>query len=52
MSRPVKGYTVNRKIKSAKKCLAHAKENKNEDRAKFWEEYITQLQATQVKAKK
>lgn len=54
MSRPVKGYTVHRKIKSAKKSIVHlntllkdAKEEdvktKLSDRIKFWEAYIVKM---------
>ncbi|MCX6666287.1 MAG: hypothetical protein NT038_09600 [Euryarchaeota archaeon] len=42
--RPVKGYTKNKKIKTAKKSIEHAKKNEAlKDRVKFWEDRVTAL---------
>lgn len=62
MSRPVKGYTVHRKIKSAKKSVAHLEilvkgttdetlKTKYKERIDFWNVYILKM-TPDPKAKK
>ena len=41
--RPVKGYTRNRKLKTAKKSLAHATKLGLTDRIEFWKKAIELL---------
>lgn len=48
--RPVRGYTNNKKIKTAKKSIEHAKKNETlKDRVKFWEDRIAALSTKQDK---
>jgi len=49
--RPKKGYTANRKMKDATRCLKHAEANKKEDRKVFWEGYVQKIVDTKADAK-